>query len=356
MKNQSEIIKNDINEIIEDIGEDLRLLEGKTLVVTGASGMIPAYFLETVYSLNKIFENPCKVIAYIHNSIDVDCRLGYLLDNRNFKFISGDINKTLDLSYEIDYLIHAASKASPKYYMHEPIDTIMTNVLPTIKILENMRENQNVKCFLFFSSSTVYGQPDTVNIPTPETYEGCENHLGLRACYSEAKRFCETLIYNYVNKYNLDAKIIRVFHVFGPGMKKDDGRVWSDFINSVIKGNEINLLSDGLASRNFCYVSDGIKQIWQVLFKGKSGEAYNIGSSNCYITIRELAEIVRDVVDKDAKINILNSLPLHIKESPTRCNPDMSKTLSLLNLYKETDIRTGIYRTYKWILEEYYNC
>ena len=143
---------------------------------------------------------------------------------------------------------------------------------------------------LYFSSSEIYGDPTPDNIPTPETYRGNVSCTGPRACYDEAKRFCETLCVNFTAQYGLPVKIARPFNNYGPGLKITDRRVLPDFARDIFAGRDIVLLSDGSPTRTFCYVADAIVGYYKVLVKGHRGESYNIGVESPEISITEVAE------------------------------------------------------------------
>ena len=348
MKKAENIIFEDIVHIIYRTKKTLQLLEDKRILIIGAAGLVPSYFLDTVYLLNKkYFSRKCKLTAYIHKDIDVNNRLFYLKKDKNFDFKTVDVSKEFEIEPGFDYIIHAASKASPKAYMKDPIGTIETNVKGTETILRYMLKNR-VKSFVYFSSGEIYGNPPSEMIPTKENYIGSTNHLSERSCYVESKKFSETLCINYFRKYNLPVKLVRPVHIYGPGIRLNDGRVWADFIKNAYEGENITILSNGKASRGFCYISDAIVQLWSVLLLGKSGEVYNIGNDTEEITIKELAEIIAEIFNKNIEVIIEAKNLLYLKGSPQKSCPDMAKTLTEFGLKNEITIKEGLKKTIKW--------
>ena len=146
--------------------------------------------------------------------------------------------------------------------------------------------------FLFFSSSEIYGDPAPDAIPTPETYRGNVSCTGPRACYDESKRYGETLCVNFARQHGVPVAIARPFNNYGPGLKITDRRVIPDLARDVLDGRDVMLLSDGSATRTFCYVADAVVGYYKVLVRGRPGEPYNIGIEAPEISMAELAETV----------------------------------------------------------------
>jgi UDP-glucuronate decarboxylase len=193
-----------------------------------------------------------------------------------------------------DYVIHAASIASPTFYRQYPIETMDANVNGLRHLLDQARRQaasvSPVAGFLFFSSSEIYGDPTPENIPTPETYWGNVSCTGPRACYDESKRYGETLCVNFAAVHHLPLKVARPFNNYGPGLKISDRRVIPDFAQDILQGRDIVMLSDGSPRRTFCYVADAVIGYFKILIRGRSGEAYNIGAEAPEISMAELAE------------------------------------------------------------------
>src|SRR3989344_925837 len=207
------VIEQDLKELSERIAGIAYNLEGKTLLITGGAGFLGNYIVREISYLNaKVFKTPCKVIV-------LDNFITGLRDlfngDSNVNLIEHDITKPIDLPENIDYILHAASIASPLFYNKYRIETIDVGIFGTKNLLEVARQ-KNVKSFVFFSSSEIYGDPDPKYVPTPENYFGNVSSIGPRACYDEPKRIGETLCVNYHEIYKVPAKIIRIFNVYGP--------------------------------------------------------------------------------------------------------------------------------------------
>ncbi len=286
----NDIIKEDIQYIIRN-NLPWGKLENKTVLITGANGMIAQYMVRVLIQLNLEFNINLKVIALVRNkekSLKVFKEYMY---RRNFQLLVQDVCDPINLNCNIDYIIHAASQASPKYYSVDPIGTLKPNIIGTFNLLDLARKNK-VKSFLYFSSSEVYGEIEEKFIPTKESNYGYIDPTQVRSCYAESKRMSENMCICWFHQYGVPVKIVRPFHTYGPGMVLNDGRVFADFISDVVNNRNIILKSDGSATRNFCYLADAVSAFFTVLLKGNAGEVYNVSNDSCEISIKQLAELL----------------------------------------------------------------
>jgi UDP-glucuronate decarboxylase len=348
-----EIIKKDIQEIILSVGDSFLKLADKTILITGANGMIPAYFVDTILALNNgiLKKTPVKLICIGIEKREQCERIKHAFDQPFVEYVEQDVGKKFSLPKNIDFIIHAASKASPKFYLADPIGTIDANVNGTRQLLDYCVENK-VESFLFFSSGEIYGNPENENVPTKENYLGKSDWLAKRSCYTESKRFSETLCINFYYQFNIPVKIVRPVHVYGPGLRLNDGRVMADFFKDALLGNDINILSDGLASRAFCYISDATTAFWKVLLEGQSGQAYNVGNDKEDTSIKDLAFIISNLFDNKSTVKVLKSEnTYHISESPSRSCPCIDKLRRDFNYELQVPLEDGILRLKRWYLQ-----
>ena len=187
---------------------------------------------------------------------------------------------------DVDFIIHAASIASPPTYRKFPIKTVDVNYQGTKNLLELAKE-KNVKSMLLLSSSEIYGDPEV--IPTPESYRGKVSCTGPRACYDESKRLAETISILYFQQFNIPIKIARPFNVYGPYLNLNDGRIIPDFMNNAMNKSEIIIHSDGTPTRSFCYVTDAINGFFKLLFSKHDGVICNVGNDQ-EISVKKVAE------------------------------------------------------------------
>ena len=290
---RSKIIEQDLNTIV-DAPLPWNTFSGSSVLITGATGFIAAYIVETLLYFNELKKGtPIQVICLVRNKKRALQRFSHYKNRKDIIFWVQDVCKAVNRRIKIDYIIHAASHATPSKYGSDPVGTLLPNVLGTYNMLE-LAKRQRIKGFLFISSGEVYsGLPKRV-MSIKETTVGALNPLLLRSCYAESKRMGETMCMSWFHQFEVPIKIARLFHTYGPGMKLGDGRVHSDFIESIIQGKDIIMKSNGEAIRTFCYVADAVSSLFTILLKGSVGEAYNVGSDK-KMTIRKFADIVADV-------------------------------------------------------------
>jgi UDP-glucuronate decarboxylase len=284
MKSAKEVINADLHYIYQQTLSEFESLAGSNLLITGGAGFLGYYLVQSVLFWNTNVDSSQSIKLTIMDNFvrGVPEWLMDLKENKNLNLCKHDITKPLPINMEsFQYIIHAASIASPTYYRKYPIETMDANVNGLRLLLEYSKDQQDteqpVKGFLFFSSSEIYGNPSPDFIPTPEHYPGFVSSTGPRACYDESKRYGETLCVNFARQYHLPLKIARPFNNYGPGLKITDRRVIPDFVNDILAGKNIQMLSDGTPTRTFCYVADAIIGYYKFLIRGQKGEAYNIG-------------------------------------------------------------------------------
>jgi len=251
--------------------------------------------------------------------------------------------ENFETSETFDYVVHLAARPSPEDYINNPIDTLLSNSLGTLKTLEIARKGNST--YMYTSSSEIYGDADL--LPTPETYYGWVNTTGIRSCYDEGKRFSEALIMAYHRQYKLDTRIQRPFNVYGPRIREDGlyGRVIPRFILQSLKNEPLTVHGDGMQTRSFLYVSDWLDASWKLLtYNNLGGEFINIGATT-EITILELAKKI--ILLTDGKSNIVHT-PAR-EDDPKRRSADITKAKKLLGWKPETDLNKGLVSTIEWM-------
>ncbi len=344
-------IADDLEEILQRAPAGLRRLEGKTVVVAGGAGFLPSYLVDALAVANdRLLDAPCRVISIDNLSTGVAGRLEHLRNRDDVALLEQDIIEGVSLDEQPDYIVHAASIASPIWYRKYPLQTIDVNVNGTRNLLELAREHE-VEGFLYLSSSEIYGDPPPERVPTSEEYWGHVSSTGPRACYDESKRLAEALCMTYFRLYETPVKLVRPFNVYGPRLRLDDGRVIPDLVSDALNGRPITLYSDGRATRSFCYISDFVTALILLLVADVAGEAYNVGHDQ-EVTIREAAEAVDRVSGRELGIRLKSSEDSdYLTDNPNRRSPDLSKTKATVDWNPEVDLEEGLRRTYQDYLE-----
>ncbi len=322
----NEIIQNDINEIVNNIDYiDFNEFNNKTVLITGSSGLIGSQLVELFACISNIKKLNIKIIATGRNKERLEKRFSHLTTNKNIKFIELNIDdeSKLDIRDDVNYIIHAASPTSSKFFVTNPVETLNTTIHGTNKILE-LAKQKKVEAMVYLSSLEVYGIP--YNEDVKENDYGYIDNLSIRSSYSEGKRATECLCSAYASEYNVNVKIARLSQTFGPGVIYEDGRVFAEFVRCAIEKRDIVLHTKGNTLRTYCYTKDALSAILTILLKGEKGEAYNVTNPDTAVTIREMAEMVCKLF-ADSNINLKIEIPEDVGKFGY--NPEMKIRLNI---------------------------
>ena len=351
------VINEDLNFINKNCKKELNQLSGSRILFTGGAGFLGYYFIQSLLSQNNNSNKKITIDVYDNYLRGNKLWIKKLAsENKNLKLIKKDISKKFLILKSYDYIIHAASIASPTYYRIYPLQTIDANINGIRNILDNSVKMKSLKGLIFFSSSEIYGDPDKNNIPTNENYRGFVSCVGPRACYDESKRLGETLCNVFYNQYNIPVKIVRPFNNYGPGLDINDKRVVPDLCKNILENKNLTLFSDGEAKRTYCYITDAICGYIKVLVNGKNGNAYNIGMDRPEISVIQLAKKIEKIAKKNYGFNkkIIfkkNSDKNYLVDNPQRRCPDLSKSFRDLSYNPQIDLEKGLANTLSWYKE-----
>ncbi|HWQ66784.1 MAG TPA: UDP-glucuronic acid decarboxylase family protein [Methanospirillum sp.] len=305
---------------------------GTRVLITGGAGFLGSTLCEA------LIESGAAVICVDNFSSGRTENISHLNEREGFTFQEHDISKPLEISGKIDYIFHLASRASPLEFTEYPIQILKSNTLGTWNALGIAKKHD--ARVLFTSTSEIYGEAQV--FPTPETYRGNVNTLGIRGCYDEAKRAGEAYCMAYHRQHGVDVRIVRIFNTYGPGMRSDGvyGRVIPRFIDQARKGHPITIFGDGSQTRSFCYVTDQIVGLLNLAGRdGLSGEVVNIGNPYEY-TVSDLADVIIRLTGSASEL-IYEPLP---QDDPMRRLPDISKAIRLLDFEPRIGLEEGLMR------------
>jgi nucleoside-diphosphate-sugar epimerase len=280
----NKIIEEDLEEIVKE-KLPWNKLEGKNILITGANGFVPAYIVRTIQHLNKIFKKKATLFLLVRNKNESIQKFG---EDENINYIVQDVCEPIILTCEVNYVIHAASPASPKYFAKDPVGTALSNTIGTNNLLKILINQKNLECFLFISSGEIYGDAEFSLLD--EKVMGKLDPTDVRSCYSESKRMGENLCVCYNKQYGIPVKMARLFHVYGPGMNLQDGRLVVDFVSNIVNKRDIQVKSKGLDFRTFLYLSDATIGLFTILLKGEIAQAYNVSNGFTEISVNRLAK------------------------------------------------------------------
>jgi dTDP-glucose 4,6-dehydratase len=304
----------------------------QTIIVAGGAGFLGSHLCDFL-------------LAHEHTVICVDNlitgdpgNINHLASNQNFTFIKKDIADLLTVPEVIDCVLNFASPASPVDYVKYPIETLKAGGLGTLNLLELARKKKAK--FLMASTSEVYGDP--LEHPQKEDYWGNVNPIGPRSVYDEAKRYSEALVMAYYRTYGVATRIVRIFNTYGPRMRKNDGRAIPAMITQALNNEPMTVFGNGLQTRSFCYVSDLISGIYQ-LMQSTTNMPVNLG--NPYeMTLLKLAQTIKQITGSKGEI-VFEPLP---ENDPKMRRPDITRAQKLLGWKPQVSLEEGLKTTITW--------
>jgi nucleoside-diphosphate-sugar epimerase len=266
-------------------------LAGRVVLVTGASGLVASYLVEALLYRREIgAPAPARIVALVRDRGRACARFAAYTGRSDLALVVQDVSEPVRYDGRIDAVVHAAGQATPRHFGTDPVGTYKPNVIGTHHLLERARHD-GVESFVFVSSGAVHGAIPETAVLREDVY-GVVDPLDLRASYAESKRMGETMCRSWQAQFGVPARIVRLGHTYGPGMRRDDERAFAEFVFNVVDGRDIVLNSDGAAVRPYCYLADATEALLRVLLSGSPGEAYLLANPAASCSIRELAGIV----------------------------------------------------------------
>lgn len=289
--------KKDILQVFEQELPWEKLSEANILV-TGATGLIGGCLVDALMMNPK---RDYQVYASGRNEDRAKKRFKVFAEENTFHFLKYDVMKPLRGDICFDYIIHAASNASPNFFVNNPVEVIKSNI-DGVAHLMDYGLTHDMKRFLYVSSGEVYGEGDGREFT--EDYSGYVDCTKPRSCYPSSKRTAETLCVSYAEEYSVDVVIARPCHIYGPYFTEQDNRVYAQFIRNALRGEDIIMKSNGEQFRSWCYVVDCVSALFHILLKGENRQAYNIADPLSNISIRELAETIAKIGGSKVVIDV----------------------------------------------------
>lgn len=305
--------------------EDLRIIaesdipvsdfDGKTVLVTGATGLVGANMVRALLAINAYRNTDIRVLALARNPEKARKLLG---EDPNLRVVIADLTGNVSEAFSdidrVDYIFHAAAVTSSKMMVQEPVRTIRTSIDGTDNILR-LAIKKHCRGMVYLSSMEVYGDVGRYKTDTSDVAEediGYLDPVKIRSDYPESKRMCENLCVAYAAQFKAPVKIARLAQTFGAGILPGESRVFAQFAGSVIEGKDIVLHTRGLSEGNYCYLRDTIRALLILSVKGEDGQAYNIANEECHTTIAGMAQMVCDRI-AGGKIRVIYDIPTENK-------------------------------------------
>lgn len=283
----------EVSPYLQDIAKAANLLPSRltgNILITGATGLIGGCLTDMLMQ-----HSDCHIYALSRNRQRAEQRFEAYWNDSRFHFLEHDICTPLSCDIDFQYIIHAASNASPSFFQQKPVEVMRAN-LEGLSHLVDYGIQHHMQRMVYVSSGEIYGEGD--GSVFTESSSGYINILSPRACYPSSKRAAETLCAAYNQEYHTQISIVRPCHTYGPYFTESDNRVYAQFIRNVLHDEDIIMKSEGTQYRSWIYVVDCATAILSVLTKGETGEAYNVAHDESNITIRQLAEKTAAIADR----------------------------------------------------------
>lgn len=348
----NKVIKDDMQEVFNRV-TFVKQLYHTTILITGATGMLASYLTYFLIWLNENKEADIHIIASVRNETKCKKIFGRYAEQPYFETVMDDICAPLEKIKCVDYIVHAASLASPQYYGPNPVEVAAPNVIGTYYLLQ-LAKIKDIKGFLYFSSGDIYGKMPAGTGSFTESQMGTLDPLNPHSCYGESKRMGETWCESFAREYHIPTRIVRIAHTYSPFMDVEkDPRVFASFMKCLIEKRDIIMLSDGSAKRPFCYITDAVVAFLLILLKGADGNAYNLCNMNGLYSIRELADILVNLSDDKSLKVVKRKRDKNDSYMENKANhdnlPDSTKLMEL-GWNPSVSVSDGFNRVYHFLL------
>ena len=302
------------------------------VLITGGAGFLGSYLCD------RFLAEGHQVLCVDNFITGREENILHLMRNSAFRLIRQDVSQRYAVEGPVDCILHFASPASPVDYLRHPIETLKVGSLGTFHALEIAQEKK--ARFLLASTSEVYGDPQVH--PQPETYWGNVNPNGPRSVYDEAKRFSEALTMAYHREHGVNTRIVRIFNVYGPRMRNEDGRAIPNFIAQALSGRPLTIYGDGAQTRSFCYVDDMVEGFVRLL-GSDFHDPVNLGNPN-EMTLLDMAKSILRLTGSRSSLTF-GPLPV---DDPKIRRPDIRLAEKVLKWKPKTGLEEGLIKTIEW--------
>lgn len=299
------VIRQDMENICRADFIDWEHLRGKTILITGATGLIGSTVVNSLLYASEKRGLGLKVLALVRNTAKAEAKFSAYKDSESLMFIVGTVEDIPEIKESVDYIIHGASQTASKAFVTQPVETIITAVKGTLNLLE-LAKAKNISGMVYLSSMETYGHPQKGH-KVIESDAGSLSSLDVRNSYPIGKQQCEALCCAYASEYGVPVMIARLTQTFGPGVDYNDNRIFAYFGRCVLEKNDIVLKTKGETERDYLYTADAVTAMLAIMLRGEKGTAYNIADENTYCSIAEMAHLLADEAGIDVTFDIQDS-------------------------------------------------
>jgi nucleoside-diphosphate-sugar epimerase len=326
-------------------------LSGRSVLVTGATGLVASYLVESLLYRNEVVSGaPCTVVALVRHKERAARHFAHHSSRADLRFLVQDVAGPVPSGLKTDFIIHAAGNATPRSFASDPVGTYQAAAVGTDHLLQHAYR-AGCEGFLLLSSGAVHGVVAGENTVIDERVIGTVDPLDPYSCYAESKRMAETMCASWTRQFGAHTRMARLGHTYGPGLRRDDDRAFAQFVYAVVDRRDIVLQTDGNAVRSYCYLSDATEALFRILLMGGDGEAYLVANAAAYCSVLELATLLGSLYPErgvKVKTEALVRTGSIVSRQPYR-RLDTSKLCSL-GWSPHVDIDEGFHRTLRSLL------
>ena len=336
------LAKRDLQHVVGLVAEPLwESLRCKRIFLTGGTGFVGKWLLESLAEADRNFGLECEVVVLSRDRQAFERSVPHLAKTRGVQLVQGDVRNFTDVDGRFDCVIHAATDVVTQ---RSPMQIYDTCVLGTRRVLE-FAAKTGCRDFLLISSGAIYGQQPNELTKMPETYKGAPDLSQPQTAYGQSKRVAEWLASALATEYGLRVVTARLFSFVGPYLALDKQFAIGNFMRDAIADMPIIIKGDGTSVRSYLYSADMAGWLWNILFRGQAGKAYNVGSGQC-VTMSELAHIVARATSSSRGIRVLGKPAIGVL--PERYVPDVTRANNELSLRSVISLEESIKRTVEW--------
>ncbi len=296
------IFQQDMQNICSVDFIDWNRLSHKTILVTGATGLIGSTIVHALLYANQKRGLNLTVLALVRDRRKASVRFSEYEQDSSLQLLVGTVEELPAIDGRVDYIIHGASQTASKAFIQQPVETILTAVQGTLNILE-LAKSKKSEGMVYLSSMEAYGHPQKGHKVT-ETDAGALSPLDVRNSYPISKQQCEALCCAYASEYGVPAVVARLTQTFGPGVDYDDNRIFAYFGRCVLEKQDIVLKTKGETERSYLYTADAVTAVLTILLGGEPGSAYNLADESTYCSIAEMAEMLAETAGIRVRFDI----------------------------------------------------
>ena len=310
-----------------------------SILITGGFGFLGAHFASI------LLEQGFRVTLFDNADWSLSTACAMQLESKpGLKHVCGSVLSEADLKSlgtDFSYIAHAAGILGIKRVTEIPLQTMDVNILGTRNVLELASKQKELKRFLFFSTSEIYGQfasepleNSTSKIPTQ----------GARWCYATSKLAGEYFVRGFALEQNMPFVIVRPFNIYGP--YRQGSNAMTELVRSAVRGEPITISGNGQQTRSWCHINDFVKGLLACLIEKEANrEAFNIGNDKTYISILDLANLICEIVSSTSQISVSGSTEADVEKRLANIN----KARQLLKYDPQIDLDTGIRDVVAWL-------